>query len=328
MKTRALVVSGSLTAEDKYGVISGDRVAEALTEHGWSVATMHASEAGALFEILAKRPPDVVVPVGFGSPCEDGLIHAVARMLGIPCAGPTPASGTMTLDKAATAAVVESIFDRITARMPRGITVTERSRPIAPTKIASLCAPFVVKPAFGGSSEGLAVFESAADALRHVDALLPQEGKVLIQELEQDIAREISCTVIDSGTGARFLPIVEVRRTGAIVLGPEEKFGPDAIGRHIVPADIAEDLRDRVERVVLTLAEAVGAVGLTRTDVLLTTSDEIVVLEINGIPGLLTSSIACDAASAAGIPFDELCVMYAESAFIGRAEPRIWPGTL
>ena len=53
---------------------------------------------------------------------------------------------------------------------------------------------------------------------------------------------------------------------------------------------------------------------------------QIVVLEINGIPGLLESSIACDAAHAAGICFDELCIKYAESAYLPRAEPRIWEG--
>jgi hypothetical protein len=48
------------------------------------------------------------------------------------------------------------------------------------------------------------------------------------------------------------------------------------------------------------------------------------ILEQNGIPGLLESSIACDAALDAGIPFDQLCVLYAQSAYIRRDEPAIW----
>ncbi len=77
---------------------------------------------------------------------------------------------------------------------------------------------------------------------------------------------------------------------------------------------------------MLLIHDAVGSIGLTRTDILVRTDGELVVLELNAIPGLLESSIACDAARAAGMSFDDLCVAYAESAFLARAEPRIWKG--
>ncbi len=154
--------------------------------------------------------------------------------------------------------------------------------------------------------------------------MLAHEGKVLVQELEKPILAEISCTILDGAAGPQFLPIVELRRDDVAVLGPQEKFGVEALGRHVIPSRLSAKQTSHVEEVVLMLHDALGAIGLTRYDILVRTDGELAVLEANAIPGLLESSIACDAAYAAGISFDELAVRFAESAFIPRAEPRIW----
>src|ERR1700683_980533 len=106
----ALVVIGSRTSEDKYGITSGHRVADALRRRGWSIVTLHAAEGRSVLRRLLDEPPDVVVPVGFGAPCEDGQICAVARMAGIPCSGPTPAAGGIMQDKSALSRIVDSLF--------------------------------------------------------------------------------------------------------------------------------------------------------------------------------------------------------------------------
>ena len=140
----------------------------------------------------------------------------------------------------------------------------------------------------------------------------------------EPVANEISCTVLDRADGPQFLPIVELRHDDVPVLGKEQKFGAEGLDRHIIPARLARDLAAKIERVVLRLHAEVGCIGLTRTDMLVLSDGELVVLEQNGIPGMLESSIACDAALAAGISFEELCVLYAQSAYIRRDEPDIW----
>jgi D-alanine-D-alanine ligase len=275
---------------------------------------------------LLNEPPDVVVPIGFGAPCEDGHICALARIAGVPCAGPTPASGSIMQDKSALSKVVDSIFALgCRVRSPRGCTVKAPVESAAvQDQLSKLTPPFVVKPAFSGSSEGLLIAVSPEEAVAAATTLLPVEGKVLIQELEKDIRCEISCTVLDISDGAHFLPIVELRRDDVLVLGIEQKFGVEGLNRHIIPARLDSHLAARVSDVVMKIHSAVGCIGLTRTDILVRNDGELIILELNGIPGLLESSIACDAARAAGISFDELALKYAQSAFITRAEPQIW----
>jgi D-alanine-D-alanine ligase len=170
----------------------------------------------------------------------------------------------------------------------------------------------------------LSVFASHEEALVNATSLLRVEGKLLVQELERSVMSEVSCTVIDRPDGSLVLPIVELKRDDVLVLGAKQKFGAEGLNRHIIPTSLPKEITTRLTEAILTLHDAVGSVGLTRTDALVLKTGEIVILELNGIPGLLESSIACDAAREAGISFDDLAVMYAETAYIQRPEPRVW----
>lgn len=323
---KVLVIAGSHTKENQYGVISAKRVVSALEEYGATVVSVHATKTNAIFEAIMTDRPDLIVPVGFGPPCEDGHIYAMARMAAIPCAGPTPAAGSLMLDKSLLSTVVDSIFKETwDVRAPNGITISKSTSPEEVLSLVSqLKVPLVVKPNYSGSSEGLSVVTEHKTAVIEALKLVANEGKVLIQELELDIAHEISCTVLDDEDGTHFLPIVKLHREDVLVLGPEEKFGESGLDRHIVPAPFEASLAERIKEVVLTLHMAVGACGLTRTDILVKKNAELVILELNGIPGLLTSSIACDAARAAGIEFNQLAVKYAKSAYLDRVDSAIW----
>jgi D-alanine-D-alanine ligase len=231
-------------------------------------------------------------------------------------------------DKSNLSKIVDAVFPAASGiRSPRGITLAYR---ILPHEVAerlhAFKAPFVVKPSFSGSSDGLCVKDTHLDAAIAANTMLEKEGKVLIQELERQVAHEVSCTVLDQPYGPNFLPIIEIRRDDVAVFGVEEKFGAQSLGRHIIPARIDSAVSKRIEQAVITLHREIGSIGLTRTDILVLKNGEIVILEVNGIPGLLTSSIACDAAQAAGISFEELCILYAQSAYIRRAEPDVWGG--
>lgn len=326
MKT--LIVIGSRTAEDRYGIESGNRVAAELQGRNWNVSVLHAKDGKTVLRHLIDEAPELVVPVGFGPPCEDGHVAAAARLAGVPCAGPTPLSGGIMQDKAAFSRFVDALFPPGSGvRSPRGCVLTYglRANQVL-DRVSALRPPLLLKPSFSGSSEGLEIVDTHEAAAARAVALLPTERKILVQQLEQPIKHEISCTVLDGEGGPEFLPIVELRRDGEPVMGPEEKFGAEGLDRHIIPARLAPRLSSRVKDVVLRLHEAIGAVGLTRTDILILPDDELVLLEANGIPGLLKSSIACDAALAAGISFGELCVRYAKSAFLPKPELDIWGG--
>ncbi len=229
MTHRVLLVLGSRTREDKYGTTSGRRVADALKRRGWKVESVHAADGAAILRRLCDSPRniDLVIPIGFGAPCEDGEVCAVARMAGVPCAGPTPGAGGIMQDKSALSMMVDALFPLGSGvRSPRGTVLTDGlTSANAEMRVRPLAPPLVVKPAFAGSSESLTVCGTRSEALGAATSIIAYEGKVVVQQLEAPLLAEISCTVLDDRDGPHFLPIVELRRDAELVLGPEEKFG-------------------------------------------------------------------------------------------------------
>lgn len=319
---KALVVIGSANSERPYGLISGRRVAQALSDLHWDVRIQDAARPAAVFLEIAQGPNDqIVVPVGFGVGIEDGAVYSMARMLKVPCAGPNPTTGTLALDKALFAQFVAGGFaDSDDVDTPRSVIINSGDAPAAVrTRIETLDLPLIVKPNFGGSSAGLAVAETYAAAVAAAARLLQTEPRVLVQNLVLP-SREISVTVLDTAAGPRILPIVELMRE--TVLGEDEKFGVGARDRHVVPAPLDPAVEQRVHEVVLKLHDGMRACGLTRFDILLV-DRRICLLEANAIPGLLPESIACDAALAVGISFGELAEQYALSALLPRHEAAV-----
>lgn len=325
MTLRVLLVYGSFTPEDRYGVESGHRVADALAGLGHVVERLHVSSKTKISSALKNGRFDVVVPVGFGTPCEDGQVFAYCRDHGIPCAGPTPYSGGMTLDKVFFAGFAANILrSRKEFRFPEAAVLgrSTRQQDFAQA-VQVLLPPLIVKPVYSGSSEGISVHEDHTSALTAAYALLPSEGKVIVQELVTNVLSEVSATVVDIDGEATAMPIVELQRRGSLFMGIEEKFGSTSLDRHVIPAPLTQKMSHAIAKASVDLHRAVGARGLSRFDYIVGTNDDIYVIEANGIPGLLASSIACDAAAAAGISFEQLSGYYMASAFLERDEPYI-----
>lgn len=321
---KALVVIGSATEERRFGITSGLRVAESLSRR-WEIVVQDAAEIDFVIERLTDRP-DLVVPVGFGLGIEDGAIHTLASALGLPCAGPDATTGRIAADKQVFSNFVRGVFESDPhVDVPRGFDFSPVDTPEQlGASLQALTPPLVIKPNTGGSSVGLVVVNDAEEA-RHVILNARARGEhLLVQELVAP-SREFSITCLDTATGTTLLPVVEILRER--VFGFEDKFGDASQNHHVVPAQIDDALASQMRAACLKLHRALRACGLTRYDLLVRESDDrICFLECNPIPGLLTSSIACDSAAAAGIAFDSLAHMYADSAFLPRLAriPSAW----
>jgi D-alanine-D-alanine ligase len=324
----ALVVVGSANEERAFGITSGQRVAQALKNRGWSITVADAAQKMDLIKQMSDKQFDLVVPVGFGlnSP-EDGTIFTVAKFFGIPCAGPGPFCGAVCTDKSIFQSVVRGIFDsadsnngRLYVRTPNTFLVSRfASRDALEKGIQSLPLPLVLKPAYGGSSIGILIAGTYGEAIEHANKVKESTGRLLVQELIS--AREISSTIIDMPDHVHLCPLVELEKRGSLILDYDAKFGVSATSRHMIPAPFPPDITDAVKRIVSTLHSAIGFCGVTRVDALIDEDkSEMIVLEANPIAGMLESSIATDAARADGIDFETLAEAYALTAFRVREE--------
>jgi D-alanine-D-alanine ligase len=238
---------------------------------------------------------DVVFPVLHGPFGEDGTIQGLLEMAGIRYAGAGVLASAAGMDK-------EYMKLLFAARgLPIGpyVVVRDRDWGTSPSslerkrvldEIAELGWPVFVKPARGGSSIGTSRVDTADGLEAAIEEARRYDRKVLV---EAAIAgAEIECAVLEGLDGG----VPEASVPGMIVVDPhatwydfEAKYlAPES--RMEIPAPIPVDAAERVRALACAAFDAIGCEGLARVDFFYTTSGEVLVNEINTMPGMTPTS--------------------------------------
>jgi D-alanine-D-alanine ligase len=126
--------------------------------------------------------------------------------------------------------------------------------------------------------------------------------------------------------------ILDDRALGAVEIAPRRGFYDYAnkytrgATDYFVPPRLSPERYRGVLVQALRAHRALGCRGATRVDMIVSDSDNELVLEVNTVPGLTPTSLYPKIADAAGISFDELCEAMIGSALAsrrGRGERRV-----
>jgi len=282
-------VSGALTAGQESRLLVPSVGKEPPTPE--RIAALEAAELGdALLDLPAMRRADLVFPVLHGRQGEGGEMQARLQGAGIPYAGSGPEGSALAMDK-----------DRAKHRFVQvGVpTAAWRTWPAPVADIERLGLPLVVKPSKVGSTVGLTVVRS----LRDLDAAVAEAARYDDQVLLEAYVpgREFTVGVL----GERALAVGEIVPSHEI-FDYECKYTP-GMTREIFPAEIPEDLTDRMQRLALVAHRALLLEDFSRVDFRLGDDGVPYCLEVNTLPGLTATSLLPQSAQAVGIPFDALC---------------------
>ena len=289
---------------------------EAVAEPGVSVTPATRPGGGALvFSGPATVPPelgevDVVLPLLHGMYGEDGTIQGLLEMAGIRYAGAGVLASAAGMDK-------EYMKVLFAARgLPIGpyVVVRDRDWGTSPSslerkrvfdEVAELGWPVFVKPARGGSSIGT----SRVDGFDGLEAAIEEarryDRKVLV---EAAIAgAEVECAVLEGLDGGA----PEASVPGMIVVDPratwydfEAKYLAESTTE--IPAPIPADAAEQVRSLACAAFDAIGCEGLARVDFFYTPGGEVIVNEINTMPGMTPSSMFPMMWAATGLPLPQL----------------------
>lgn len=242
-------------------------------------------------------PLDVVFPVLHGTSGEDGAIQGLLELSGIPYVGCDVASSAICMDKSLAYVIAASAG----IRTPRFRTVDARD-PLDAYDTGQIGYPAFVKPARSGSSFGVSKVERAEDLAGAVQCARGYDSKVLIEEAV--VGSEVGCAVLGEG------PDVIVGEVDRIALSHgffriHQEDAPE-LGSHnstpIVPADISPEQRTLVQRTARAIYAAFGCRGLARVDMFLTADGDVVLNEVNTLPGLTSYSRYPRMMAAADLP--------------------------
>lgn len=253
---------------------------------------------------------DVVLPVLHGRLGEDGAIQGLLELSGIPYAGCDVPSSALCMDKSLAYVVVRAAG----IATPRFWILAPGDEP----EPDALTYPVFVKPARSGSSFGVSRVESAQDLTAAVAEARRYDAKVLIEAAVS--GTEVGCAVLDTPDGTFVGEVDQIRLSHGFFRihqedAPEVRSENSAI---VVPADLPAETRRRVQRTAREVFRALGCRGIARVDMFLADDGEIVLNEVNTLPGLTSYSRYPRMMAAAGLSLGDVVDHLVDFARSGR----------
>lgn len=296
--TRVAVLGGGPDMEREVSIESSTAVAKALAEAGYD-AELHLIDAP---ESLASIPGEVVFPVLHGRWGEGGPLQDILERDGRPYVGCGPRAARLCMDKIATK--LEAA--RLGIRTPQACVFNHADR-------VAMDLPFVMKPALEGSSVGLSICRTEADAEKAVRSarldLTRHPGQVtMVERLIR--GREVTSPILERDGRLSALPIIEIRPSEG-VYDYQAKYKRDDTVYVVEPRDIDPE---PIQRDTLRLAEAVGVRHLCRADYIVDEDGRHWLLEVNTMPGFTSHSLVPQAAAHTGMPMAALCAHLVDQA--------------
>lgn len=292
-----VVLAGGISHERDVSLRSGRRVADALRSAGVD-ATLRDPDA-TLLDFLRDTPPAVVWPVLHGASGEDGALLGLLELAGVPYVGSSARAARLAWDKPTAKAMAEAAG----IRTPRSVTLPKDTfRELGAAAVLRLVseampAPYAVKPARGGSAQGVTIVRDAEALSRAmVDAYTYGDVAIIEQLVE---GTEIAIGVLDTGDGPEALPATEIVPTSG-VYGYEARYNA-GLTRFYTPARLADAEGAAVADTAVRIHRALGIGQMSRVDLIVDADGLPWFLEVNVIPGLTETSLLPQGLGAAEI---------------------------
>ncbi|MDQ0894063.1 D-alanine--D-alanine ligase family protein [Agromyces ramosus] len=309
-----VVLAGGISHERDVSLRSGRRVADALTSAGHRVVLRDPDAA--LLPFLAEERPDVVFPALHGSSGEDGSLLELLAALGVATVGSSGAAARRAWSKP----VASSLLASAGIAVPESIVLShEAFRELGASSVlrvvrASLEGDLVVKPASGGSAQGVTIVQDTNDLARAMVEAFTYDDVAVVER--RVLGTEITVAVIDTGDGPVALPPVEIEPTTG-VYGFEARYNAGETTFYAPSRLDASAIAAASDAAVLA-HRTLGLRDLSRVDFIVDGSGRPWFLEANVLPGLTETSLVPLAIEASGTDAATVYSALARAAFARR----------
>ncbi len=291
-----VVLMGGWSSERSVSLMSGEGVANALRERGFTNVTAVDMDRN-VAQVLAGIRPDIVFNALHGTPGEDGTIQGLLDLMQIPYTHSGLETSVIAIDKELTKMVLVPHG----IRMPKGKIVESRSL----FEGDPMARPYVLKPVNEGSSVGVAIVtdegnyghpisDRAEGPWLHFDRLLAEP---FIR------GRELTVAVL----GDEALCVTELK-TKAGFYDFDAKY-TDGLTEHVCPAEVPANVAEEMMEMALAAHRLLGCEGASRSDFRWDDAQGeagVYLLEVNTQPGMTPLSLVPEQARQKGISYGEL----------------------
>ena len=312
---KVAVLMGGTSAEREISLMSGGGVLAALRSLGVDAIGFDPAERD-LSDLKREGVARCFIAL-HGRHGEDGTVQGALELLGMAYSGSGVMASAVAMDKVMT----KRLWLAEDLPTPRHVwlepgtlgdeSATNRLRCVA----AELGLPLIVKPPREGSSIGVTKVANQGDIdqklLDAVTLATRYDADVLCEEFIA--GEEVTCPVLGEGATARALPVVRIRAPEG-AYDYQNKYFTDTVTYHC-PSGLPEAEELEIQRLALAAYRSLGCRGWGRADLMIRASDrKPFLLEMNTSPGMTSHSLVPMSARAAGLPYDQLCLLIASQA--------------
>jgi len=304
---KVAVLLGGTSAEREISLLSGHGVLKALQSQGVDAHAFDPAERE-LADLRREGFARCFIAL-HGRHGEDGTVQGALELLGIAYTGSGVMASAIAIDKVMT----KRVWIAEGLPTPRYVVLArdQQGRERVRTVPDELGLPLIVKPPHEGSSIGVtkvAGYSQMQDAVR---LAARYDSQVLCEEFIA--GDEVTCPVLGRGDAAVALPVVRI-------VAPEgsydyqNKYFTDVVN-YIVPSGLPAAEEAAIQKIVLQAYRTLGCRGWGRADLMVRATDrKPFLLEMNTSPGMTGHSLVPMSARAAGISYEQLCLLLLQDA--------------
>jgi len=283
-------------------VNEGNPTSVALPDGGVEVLFGQSSGDHKLYDLQTGQSLvqlDVLFPVLHGLHGEDGAVQGLAKLAGVPMVGCDTLGAAVCMDKEVTKRLLRDA-DVLVADF-----VTIRKGAVAPdydSVAERLGAELYVKPVNLGSSVGVSFADSPVAYERALTEAFQYDRKVVVEA--KVVGREIECAVLGNDEPKASV-IGEVAPTSEFYTF-DSKYVDKEDAQLSIPADISEVDAAAARKLAVRVFTLLECKGFARVDMFLQADGQLIVNEVNTIPGFTSISMYPKLWESTGLPYKEL----------------------
>ncbi len=295
-KLKIGVLFGGRSAEHEVSINSAKNVIIALDKGKYNITPIKINKDGK-FDLNQMKKFDVIFPLLHGPFGEDGSMQGLLKLAGVPYVGAGVLGSAVGMDKD----VMKRLLKEAGIPIGKFITLRNNEKIDFHKVKKDLGMPIFIKPANMGSSVGVSKVRNEQEFNDATKEAFTFDTKIIIEEFID--GREIECAVLGNEN-----PVVSI--PGEIIANQEfysynAKYVDEGY-RIEIPAKIDKKTTKKVQELALKVFKTLSCEGLGRVDSFVKKNGQVLVNEINTIPGFTDISMYPKLWEASGVSQTEL----------------------
>ena len=337
-KKKLGVIFGGMSTENEVSVVSANSILNNLDKEKYEIYPIYIGKDGTWYEYSKKSDDiqlgqlvehgkqienvmkylknlDIIFPVLHGLYGEDGTIQGLFELLKIPYVGCKVLASSVGMDKVYTKIIFEKAglkqakYEYIRKYQEKYINIdsefNEKIMTLDETANnieRNLKYPVFVKPSNSGSSVGINKATNIEELKKYIEYASKFDNKILIEQ--GIVGKEVECAVL--GNEDVIASCVGEIKAADEFYSYDAKYKNEE-SKTCIPADIPEDVSEKIRKQAVKAFKAIDGKGLSRVDFFVEKeTNEIYINEINTLPGFTNISMYPKLFEASGISYGEL----------------------